>query len=101
MSWIEYTSYKNFPNNLDFNYDCGINRQIRNNDRIKTSWGYREYMQRNANTIIDYNTKNALTNSNRNVLNIVNRGYSNIQSDMKKQYLSKQKIVLCPSIPMF
>jgi len=97
MNWSDYAS---FPATDILSSRCNINDEIRRNDKIRTSWGYREYMQRNANTIMDYNTKNALTHSNTNVLNIINRGAPTVYSDLMSQYLRKQKVVLCPSIPM-
>jgi len=105
MSWIEYTSYKHYPSGelKHINYECSLNKNIRERDGINTAWKYRDYLQSNSNKIINYNTKNSLTQPNPNVLNIVNRGFSYTlkQSDMKQDYLKRTKTVSCPSIPMF
>jgi len=104
MSWIEYTSYKNYPSGelKSIKYECDVNKRIRENDGVNTAWSYRDYMQRNADKIMNYNTKNALTHTN-NTLRIINRGYSlnTMQtSDLKRSYLNKTKTVSCPSIPI-
>lgn len=101
MSWIEYTSYKYYPSNelKSINYECNVNKEIREKDVIQTCWGHRNYLQRNAEMIIAYNTKNALSPS---VLNIATKSHSS-NSDLKNQYLIKMKssFITCPSIPMY
>ena len=106
MSWIEYTSFTNYPSRdlKSVHYECNVNKQIQENDGINSSWRHRTYLQKNTEMIINYNTKNALTHCNTNVLNIIDTGYSynTVQpSDLKRHYLTKERSnVTCPSIPM-
>ena len=97
MSWVEYTSYKNYPSGKlkETSWECKVNETIRVKDRLNTNWVYRDYLQKNANTIINHNTKNALLG--RNI--IINRGYT-CSSDLKQSFLEKEKAskICCPSI---
>jgi hypothetical protein len=102
MSWVEYTSYQNYPsgNIKQLQWECKTNETIRKNDKLNTSWGYRDYLQKNTNTIINHNTNNALLNGN---MNIINRGYSQntlYPSDLKQSFLNEKKNIYCPSILM-
>jgi hypothetical protein len=101
MSWIEYTSYKNYPSGKlkQTPWECKVNEKIRIEDGLNTSWVYRDYLQKNTNIIINHNTKNALLYCNTNV---INRGYSTYPSDLKQSFLNKTKTnkICCPSIVM-
>jgi hypothetical protein len=50
MSWVEYTSYQNYPsgNIKQLQWECKTNETIRKNDKLNTSWGYRDYLQKNT-----------------------------------------------------
>jgi len=99
MSWIEYSSYKNYPSKdlKQINWECITNDTIRSKDNIKTNWNYRTYLQKNTNVIINHNTKNSLLYGN---INITNRGYDMYPSDLKKSFINKEKSnkICCPSI---
>ena len=101
MSWIEYTSYKNYPSKevKQIPWQCQLNDIIIKKDGLNTSWGYRDYLQKNSNMIIDHNSKNALLGHN---TNIINRGYTTYPSDLKQSFLQKEKAnkICCPSILM-
>jgi hypothetical protein len=108
MSWIEYTSFQNYPSKhlKAINWECDVNQKIINNDNINTAWKRRTYMQNNTKTIINYNTKNSIShlgNNNNNILNITDRGFSYdtmVYSDLKQNYLKKETKITCPSILM-
>ena len=101
MSWIEYSSYKNYPSKelKQNSWECNTNETIRVKDKLNTSWNHRNYLQKNSNIIINHNTKNALLCEN---MNIVNRGYNEMPSDLKQSFINKQKAnkICCPSIVM-
>jgi len=108
MSWIEYTSFQKYPSKhlKGVLWECDANQKIMTNDNIQTSWSRRNYMQNNATTIINYNTKNSISHlgsDNNNIFNITDRGYSQgtmVYSDLKQNYLKKEVGVSCPSIYM-
>ena len=101
MSWIDYSSYKNYPSGTlkNVNWECKTNETIRTKDNLNTSWDYRNYLQKNSNVIINHNTKNALLCGN---MDIINRGYSRNPSDLKQSFNDKEKAnkICCPSIVM-
>jgi hypothetical protein len=100
MSWIDYSSYKNYSSGTlkQIPWECNLNETIRTKDQLNTSWGYRNYLQKNSEVIINHNTKNALLNGN---INVINRGYQN-SSDLKQWFNDKEKAnkICCPSIVM-
>ena len=108
MSWTEYTSFQNYPSRhlKTIQWECNANDEIIKNDKIHTSWKRRSYMQNNAKTIINYNSKNSFSHigsHNNNILNITDRGYSYdtmVYSDLKQNYLKKEEKKSCPSILM-
>lgn len=104
MSWIEYNSFENYPSRelKTIPWECDVNEKILANNSIHNSWNKRLYMQFNAESIMNYNTKNSIYNLG-NILNIRDIGYScntNIYSDLKHDYLKKEKKMACPSIKL-
>ena len=101
MSWIDYSSYKNYPSNAlkQLPWECSVNETLRTKDRLNTSWDYRNYLQKNSNVIINHNTKNALLSGN---IDVINRGFSQKSSDLKQLFNDKEKAskICCPSIVM-
>ena len=100
MSWIDYSSCKNYPSgSLKQSWECNLNETIRTKDRLNTSWDHRNYLQKNSNVIINHNTKNALLNGN---MDVINRGYTRNLSDLKQSFDERVKAnkICCPSIVM-
>jgi len=101
--------------------DGSTNRKIQVDAGINSNWKYRQYMQKNANEIMKFNTMQSINTSGNNpytVLNVNPVGntpylyssvhdtsnpiYGFINSDLKQDYMSKQQIkarMVAPSIP--
>jgi hypothetical protein len=112
-------SYYTIPTNND-GYDwqptAVTNNNILTENSITSNWKYRQYIQKNANQIMKYNSMAAInasgnnpyvSNSNSNNLNtpyLFNSIYNNAQihnSDLKQGYLEKEQIsarMVAPSI---
>ena len=98
-----------------------INNKILVDTGINCNWKYRQYIQKNANQIMKYNTMESIYASGNNPYTILNNTptnkspylYSSIydtnnptygfrNSDLKQDYMSKQQIqarMIAPSIP--
>ena len=98
-----------------------INNKILVDTGINSNWKYRQYIQKNANQIMKYNTMESIYASGNNPYTILNNTptnkspylYSSIydtnnptygfrNSDLKQDYMSKQQIqarMIAPSIP--
>ena len=108
MSWIHYTSYKNYPSNPEHYHRPRYNDISKNiNQGLPSAWSHREYIQKNANNIMYYNTTMMLKNRDSHMcpLNIINRDYSTystIPSDLKGEYLTKRtnSLAIVPTIPI-
>jgi hypothetical protein len=101
MSWIDYSSYKNYPSGTlkQIPWECNTNETIRIKDKLNTSWNYRNYLQKNSDVITNHNTKNALLCGN---MEVINRGCRRNSSDLKQSYQEREKAskICCPSIIM-
>jgi hypothetical protein len=80
------------------------------NMNFQSNWKYREFMQKNANEIMKYNTKSAINNSGNNPYCVINNEkQSNVplsfssmydtnkyfdNSDLKESYMKKQQLKL-------
>jgi len=105
----------------DFGYNCNnslTNTKIRGDAEILTNWQYRQYIQKNANDIMKYNTMQTIYESGNNPYTLLNTkptqntpylfnsihqelgSYRN--SDLKQNYMTKEQIksrMISPSIP--
>lgn len=101
--------------------DSSINRKIQVDTGISSNWNYRQYMQKNANEIMKFNTMQAINTSGNNPYTVLNTNpvgntpylYNSIHdtskppygfrnSDLKQDYMSKQQMrarMVAPSIP--
>ena len=97
------------------------NQEIQSNSGINSNWGYREYMQKNANQIMKYNTMQTIYTSGNNPYTVLNTNptnntpylYNSVHdnnnplygfrnSDLKQDYTKKEQIksrMISPSIP--
>lgn len=88
---------------------------------IKSNWSYRQYMQKNANQIMKYNTMQTINDSGNNPYSVLNTAsttpnphlyksthdnsnpaYGFRNSDLKQAYTTKQQMkakMISPSIP--
>lgn len=97
-----------------------INEKLQKDAGITSNWNYRQYLQKNANTIMKYNHMEAIGSSGNNpttynntstnnspfIFNSIHDenkplyGYNN--SDLKQSYLSREQLnarLVSPSIP--
>lgn len=103
-----------------WNPDSLNNKKILANSGIQTNWNYRQYMQKNANQIMKYNTMQSIYTSGNNPYTLQNTeqtntspflynsvhdsnnpsyGYRN--SDLKQDYMTKEQMrsrMVAPSI---
>ena len=101
--------------------DGSTNRKIQIDTGISSNWKYRQYMQKNANEIMKFNTMQSINTSGNNPYTVLNTKtvgntpylYNSIHdisrpeygfrnSDLKQDYISKQQIksrMVAPSIP--
>ena len=98
--------------------DSSTNKKIQIDTGISSNWKYRQYIQKNANDIMKYNTMQSINNSGNNPYTILNTQptentpylYNSIHdtskpfrnSDLKQDYMTKQQIksrLISPSIP--
>ena len=87
------------------------NNKIQVNSGINSNWKYRQYMQKNANQIMKYNTMESINNSGNNPYTILNTKQTNTSphlyksiydnndltyltknSDLKQDYLKKEQM---------
>ena len=97
------------------------NKNIQQDNGIHSNWKYRQYMQKNANQIMKYNTMQTIHDSGNNPYSVLNNHITNNQpylynsihdtnnpeygfrnSDLKQDYMKKQQMkskMVSPSIP--
>ena len=97
------------------------NRKIQVDSGISSNWKYRQYMQKNANEIMKYNTMQSINASGNNPYTILNTSpventpylyksvhdtnnpsYGFRNSDLKQDYMKKEQMkarMIAPSIP--
>jgi hypothetical protein len=97
------------------------NKKIIVDSGISSNWSYRQYMQKNANQIMKYNTMQTINNSGNNPYIVLNTASTNPNphlytsthdtsnptygfrnSDLKQAYMTKQQMkakMISPSIP--
>lgn len=103
--------------------EAETNKKILEEAGIQSNWKYRQYMQKNANQIMKYNTMESIHESGNNPYTILNNDptnkspflYNSIHdtnnpaygfrsSDLKQDYLTKQQMqarMIAPTIPTF
>jgi hypothetical protein len=54
------------PDNTSWQPEAVVNNKIRSESNITSNWGYRQYIQKNANQIMKYNTMEAIYASGNN-----------------------------------
>jgi len=101
--------------------DSKTNQKILVDTGIKSNWQYRQYMQKNANQIMKYNTMESIyTSGNNPYINMNNETVNNTpyiytsvhdtssplygfrNSDLKQDYVTKEKMtsrMIAPNIP--
>jgi hypothetical protein len=106
-------------NNFKQDINDLTNKQIRDNTGIQTNWQYRQYIQKNANDIMKYNTMQSIQASGNNPYTVLNTKpvqntpylYNSIHqvqgssfyrnSDLKQNYMTKEQMksrMISPSI---
>ena len=122
-------------NNIDFNYpalmsdsrawsnwqpDAVVNERIQKQEGIQSNWNYRQYLQKNATQIMNFNTQEACytsgldphynTNSTpssnvpymfKGTFDTATPGFGYCNSDLKNPYLSREQLnarLIAPSI---
>jgi hypothetical protein len=100
--------------------DASTNKKIQVNTGITSNWKYRQYIQKNGNDIMKYNTMQSINSSGNNPYTIVNTNitenkpflynslhdtnnpsYGFRNSDLKQDYMKKEQIksrMIAPSI---
>ena len=121
-----YYTISSSPNVNGINYnswqpEATTNNQIQKNAQLVSNWKYRQYLQKNANNIMKYNTMESLENSGNNPYSLFNTDttnnnpylYNSIHdtnnpaygihdSDLKDDYLTRERRkarMVAPSIP--
>jgi len=101
--------------------DAKMNQKILVDTGIKSNWQYRQYMMKNANQIMKYNTMESIYNSGNNpYINVNNKSVDNTpfiytsnhdssspiygfrNSDLKQDYITNEKMksrMIAPTIP--
>ena len=101
--------------------ESSTNRKIQVDTGINSNWKYRQYMQKNANEIMKYNTMQSINTSGNNPYTLLNTSpsgntpylYNSIHdtstplygfrnSDLKQDYMTKVQMksrMVAPSIP--
>jgi len=114
-------SYYTIPtNNIVYQAESVVNTNLQKNNNINSNWKYRQYLQKNANDIMKYNTYEAIYTSGNNpyTMNqieaeqtpyLYKSTYDNSvakvshpNTDLRKYYLEKEQFksrMISPSIP--
>jgi hypothetical protein len=101
--------------------DSSTNKKIQVDTGISSNWKYRQYMQKNANDIMKYNTMQSIHTSGNNPYTLLNTkpvgntpylynsvhdtsspAYGFRNSDLKQDYMTKEQMksrMVAPSIP--
>jgi hypothetical protein len=67
-----------------------INEQLRKRENIQTNWEYRAYLQKNANTIREFNQTEACLQSGCSYTYVKQPVFH--ETDMKQTYLTRQQL---------
>lgn len=102
--------YKNFPPLMSdgrsiissLNNENQINQMLLSNNGITSNWQYRQYLMKNANTIMEYNYREAANDTGYSILpskkgtNLTDDTYDFLenlkQSDLKTMYLTREQL---------
>lgn len=116
------THMTGLPNYSAYQPEALTNTQLQKQNNIKSSWKYRQYLQRNARDIMKYNTVEYIQSSGNNPYIMVPNNISTTNvphrfkgvhdtsspafglndSDLKHNYMTKERInarMIAPSIP--
>ena len=109
--------YKNFPPLMSdgrsiissLNNENQINQMLLSNNGITSNWQYRQYLMKNANTIMEYNYREAANDTGYSILpskkgtNLTDDTYDFLenlkQSDLKTMYLTREQLNARKMIP--
>jgi len=118
---IEPQQYFQGNNYSRWQPDASTNNKIQTDNIINSNWKYRQYIQKNANQIMKFNTMQTINDSGNNPYSVLNTnntnntpylytsthdtnnptyGFSN--SDLKQHYMTKEQMkakMIAPSIP--
>jgi hypothetical protein len=119
---IEPTSSFQGVNYSQYQPESVINRKIQEDTNISSNWKYRQYIQKNANQIMKYNSMQSIyasgnnpyaINNNETVQNVphiyasihdtTDPQYSYPNTDLKQDYIKSQRMksrLVSPSIPI-
>jgi hypothetical protein len=110
---MNYFTIEPTPNVQDMSYNGLTNNKIL---VAQTNWQYRQYIQKNANEIMKYNTMQSINASGNNPYTLVNTAptqntpylynslhpaQNSIPSDLKQNYMTKEQMkarMISPSI---
>jgi|688.fasta_scaffold31206_3 hypothetical protein len=115
-------NYYTIPtNNIVYQAESVVNTNLQKNGNISSNWNYRQYLQKNANDIMKYNTYEAIYTSGNNPYTSLNSSnvnqtpflyksthdnrISNVShpnTDLRHAYLEKEQFksrLISPSIP--
>ena len=106
-----YTMTQTNPLNASWQPDAIINNKIRSSSELTSNWKYRQYIQKNANQIMKYNTMQTINDSGNNPYSVLNTDPTNNNpylyssthdtnnpvygfrnSDLKQDYMKKQQM---------
>jgi predicted metal-dependent hydrolase len=82
-----------------------VNEKIKATEGLQSNWSYREYLQKNAKKIMEYNNLEAYSKLGINPGNTetknkqVPNGYCNPESDLRNKYLSRNQLNLQMTAP--
>jgi len=104
-----------------WNPDDSTNSKMKYDSNITSNWKYRQYMQKNANEIMKYNTMQMMNSSGNNPYTVLNTSpvgntpylynsthdnsgpaYGFRNTDLKQSYMTKEQMksrMIAPSIP--
>jgi len=117
---LEPTHMRGIKNYSSYQPESKLNQVIQQENKLNSSWRYRQYLQKNANDIMKYNTMQYIYSSGNNPHAVTNKTpsrnvpflYKNIHdtsspafglnnSNLKRDYMTKESInarMISPSI---
>lgn len=118
---LDSTDMRGIKNYSSYQPESQVNQIIQQENKLNSSWKYRQYLQKNANDIMKYNTMQYMYTSGNNPHAVTNKTpsnnipfmYKNIHdtsspafglnnSDLKRDYMTKESInvrMIAPTIP--
>jgi hypothetical protein len=118
---VNTTHMTGIPNYASYQPESFINTQIQKQNKINSSWKYRQYMQKNAKDIMKHNTMSYIQSSGNNPYILDNNAansnvpylYKNIHdttspafglnnTDLKRDFMTREMVnsrMIAPSMP--